>query len=251
MVANACGTRDPFEYGTLQLHSLDTNHVSHTRCYDKLLPKAIGVNSPSWAPVVAVLASTEGLFKDSRAGRTERVALNSGAVGESTKERNDRVLLTVDDGPDRDERRYTLLMAFQMSLGEKARFIMDAVTKRCPDFDLRATQCLKAAKNVSSKVKEIVLPDGSRSIHHVIGEDHLLGTTPEQVEEGKEWIAGVVEGLEKDEITCQDWCRFSVVTALGCNFNSACLRERAALGLAANTSYVQEYDKFEDRENRR
>lgn len=77
----------------------------------------------------------------------------------------------------------------------------------------------------------------SGSFDKVVGEDHLLGRTPEDVEEGKAWIAGVVNGLEADEVSPQDWCRFSVVTKLGCLFNAACLGERSALNLAANTTY--------------
>lgn len=39
VVALYCGIRDPFKYTPLGHHSLDSNYVSHTRCYDRLLTK--------------------------------------------------------------------------------------------------------------------------------------------------------------------------------------------------------------------
>lgn len=193
--------------------------------------------------MIAVLKLGLGLFRKSRGGRTERTALNGGGVGDSTKERNDRVPLTVDDGSNKVERRYTLQMAYQMSLGEKARKVMDAVAKYggC-DFEVRAAKCLRDAKTVSTTTTEVVLPDGSRQPR--VSEDHLYGKTQEAVDENKKWIKGVVEGLESDPdepITCADWCRFSVVATLGCLNNSACLRTKPALGLSAPTSYLKQY----------
>lgn len=186
------------------------------------------LDSPSVTPVTKVLKLCLGLFRKSREGRTERTALNGGAVGDSTKERNDRVLLTVDNKSNKVERRYTLQMAYQMSLGEKARKVMKAVARHAPDFEVRATECLRDAQTESTKTTEVVLPDGSRQPR--LSEDHLFG---KNTDANKKWIEGVIEGLksEPEPITCADWCRFSVVTTLGCLNNSACLRTKSALGL--------------------
>lgn len=161
-------------------------------------------------------------------------------MGLATKERNDRVPLTVDTGSDKVERRYTLQMAYQMSLGKKAQKVMDAVAKYGgSDFDVRAAKCLRDAKRESTITTEVALPDGT--IQPRLSEDHLFG---KERDANKKWIEGVIEGLEsdpKDPISCTDWCEFSVVTTLGCLNNSACLRTKSALGLSAPTSYLEQY----------
>ncbi|CBJ33597.1 conserved unknown protein [Ectocarpus siliculosus] len=223
VIINACGTRDPFEFPALALSSLDTNHVSHTRCYDKLLDKVMK-GSPSLDIVKGVLKECERFFQKARTGRDGCNAERHGALGgEGRKSRRDRVILQ----PDAEDRKFTLLMAFQMSMGEKVRPLMEAVLRHSPDFELRAATCLMNAN----------LESGSFSV--VVGEDHLLGRTPQEKKEGKAWIAGVVKGLKEDveEWNCQDWCRFSVVTQLGCLFNAACLRQKPALNLSAKTAY--------------
>ncbi|CAN0039066.1 unnamed protein product, partial [Ectocarpus sp. 12 AP-2014] len=225
VIVNACGTRDPYRYEALALNSLDTNHVSHTRCYDDLLDEAMK-GSPSLDIVKGVLRECEGIFQKARTGRDSRNADIYGALGgEGRKSRRDRVILE----PDSDDRKFTLLMAFQMSMGEKVRPMIEKVEELSKelkyDFFLQAATCLKNAR----------LDSGS--FDKVVGEDHLLGRTSEDVEKGKAWIAGIVNGLDADGVSPQDWCRFSVVTKLGCLFNAACLRERSALNLAANTAY--------------
>ncbi|CAN0489356.1 unnamed protein product, partial [Ectocarpus sp. 8 AP-2014] len=229
VIVNACGTRDPYQYRALALNSLDTNHVSHTRCYDDLLDEVMK-GSPSLDIMKGVLGECEGIFQKARAGRDDRNAdIYGGLGGEGRKSRRDRVIMEAKG--DTDDRRFTMLMAFQMSMGEKVRPMMEAVyehsTRFDPlrDFDLRAATCLMNANLESGSFDEVV------------GEDHLLGGTSSEVEEGKAWIASVVNGLYADGWRPQDWCRFSVVTQLGCLFNAACLRERSALNLAANTTY--------------
>lgn len=240
VIIDACGTRDPYEYGTLALNGLDTNHVIHTRRCAKLLENAMPEGSSSLTPVVAVLKKCHGLFKEARNGRTGRDADINGAVGKGRKERRNRFILLADSV----DRQFTLLMAWQLSLCEKQRPMMEAILRHCPDFDLLAATCLVDAETGSTSFERVLDPggDGTRSVKHVVGEDHLLGKTPEKIRETKAWVDAVVEGLENEKpkpFTCQDWSRFSVVTMLGCNFNSACLRQGAALYLDANTSYYK------------
>lgn len=74
----------------------------------------------------------------------------------------------------------------------------------------------------------------------MIGEDHLLGNNPGEVEAGKKWVAKVVEGLvDEREFTCRDICRLSVYTQLGIMTNSACLRDGDFFHLKANTMFYE------------
>ncbi|CAN0448666.1 unnamed protein product [Pylaiella littoralis] len=236
VVVDASGTRDPFEYGTLSNSSLDTGYIQNMRSvYNGLLKRAMGLNSPSLSPVIAVLDTSLGLFSNSRRGRTERNAQINGAIGEGSKSRRNKLIL-VDDPVDR---RFASTMTCQMSLGEQVRPLMEAVVKICPDFEFRATNCLVGAKSKSCIYHKQLLKDGSRRLVDVVGEDHLLGGTPEQQAAGKKWIAGVVEGLEAAGFTCQDICRFSVSTQVGILHNSAYLRNKDYYHLQANTLYYK------------
>ena len=210
--------------------------------------KVMGQGSPSVKPVVDFLALSKDLYDGSRTNRSDTDAMINGHVGKSTKMRKNRVILVADKGPNRVERRYTLQMAFQMSLGEKARRVMEAVERNGggkENFEIRVAGWLRDAESRSTNVTRTRDANGALEVRPVIGEDHLLGKTPD-LEENKKWLAGLIEGLRKEGIDCQDWCRFSVVTKLGCLFNSACLRERSALGLVANTSYFKQYQKYEE-----
>lgn len=114
----------------------------------------MGLESPSLKPVRAALSSASPLLKKSRLCRAERIAEVNGALGEGTKERRNKLIL-VHDPPDR---RFTLTMAFQMSLGEKLRPLLEEVTDICPDFETLATTCLVRAKKVSTTYTKKIEP---------------------------------------------------------------------------------------------
>lgn len=245
VVAFSTGTRDPLKYGAVQDHSKDSNFFQNMRgVYTGLLERAMGLDSPSLKPVLEALGSRDAdqLLKKSRGCRKERSAEVNGAIGEGTKERRNKLILL----PDPVDRRFTLTMAFQLSLGEKLRPLLEAVYTICPKFDTLATTCLVRAKKKSTSYTKKILPDGSRALYDVIGEDHLLGNTPGKVAEGEKWVAKVVEGLAKGgeglvrrKFSCRDICRLSVYTQLGLMFNAAALRDGDFFHLAANTMYYK------------
>ena len=235
VVAISTGTRDPVKFQGLQDHSKDSNFFQNMRgVYAGLLERAMGLGCPSLKPVLESLDNKDAdeLLKKSRACRKERNAEVNGAIGEGTKERRDKLILIKDSV----DRRFTLTMAFQMSLGVKLQPLLDKVIDICPDFYTRAVTCLVRAKKKSTSYTKKIFPDGSRAIYDVIGEDHLLGNTEIEVSEGKKWITNVVEKLD-GKISCRDICRLSVCTQLGLMFNAAALRDGDFFHLAANTMY--------------
>lgn len=235
VVALSSGTRDPIAYEGLQDHSKDSNFFQNMRgVYTGLLERAMGLDSPSLNPVLEALGSRDAdeLLKKSRACRKERNAEVNGGLGDGTKERRNKLIIIGQPLP----RRFTMTMAFQMSLGEKLRPLLEAVTKIDIHFYTTATTCLVNAKTVSTSYTKKILANGDRALYDVIGEDHLLGT---DVAAGKEWIAKVVDGLEERGFSCRDICRLSVYTQLGLMFNAAALRDGDFFHLSANTMYYK------------
>lgn len=239
VVAFSTGTRDPLVYEAVHDHSKDSNFFQNMRgVYTGLLERAMGLDSPSLKPVLEALRSKDAgeLLKTSRACRKERNAEVNGALKEGTKHRRNKLII-LGEGPDR---RFTLTMAFQMSLGEKLRALLTAVTEIDEDFYTTATTCLVNARTVStSYTKKINQTTGERDLYDVIGEDHLLGKTAAEVAAGKEWVAKVVEGLEERKFSCRDICRLSFYTQLGLMLNAAALRDGDFFHLAANTMYYK------------
>lgn len=232
VVAFSTGCRDPLKYGAVQDHSKDSNFFQNMRgVYTGLLERAMGLDSPSLKPVLEALGSKDAdeLLKKSRGCRKDRSAEVNGAIGEGTKERRNKLILIHEPV----DRRFTLTMAFQMSLGEKLRPLLTAVTEICPGFYKLATTCLVKANKVSTSYTKKILPNGDRALYDVIGEDHLLGNSPE----AKKWVAKVVEGLDERRFECRDICRLSVYTQLGLMFNAAALRDGDFFHLSANTMY--------------
>ena len=237
VVVFSTGTRDPIMYSELQDHSKDSNFFQTMRgVYSGLLERSMGLDSPSLKPVLEALKSKDAdeLLKKSRACRKERNAEVNGGIGEGTKERRNKLILVNEPR----DRRFTLTMAFHMSLGEKLRPLLEAVTAIRPDFYTLATTCLVKAKRVSTTYTKKILANGDRALYDVIGEDHLLGNTVTEVAEGKKWVKQVVDGLD-GKFSCRDICRLSVYTQLGLMFNAAALRDGDFFHLAANTMYYK------------
>lgn len=238
VVVFSTGTRDPLKYGDVQDHSKDSTFFQNMRgVYSGLLERAMGLDSPSLKLVLEALGSKDAdeLLKKSRACRKERSAEVNGAIGEGTKERRNKLILIRDPR----DRRFTLTMAFQMSLGEKLRPLLKAVTEIDKDFYTTATTCLVNAKTASTSYTKKILANGDRALYDVIGEDHLLGNTSAEVAAGKKWVAKVVEGLEERNFSCRDICRLSVYTQLGLMYNAAALRDGDFFHLSANTMYYK------------
>lgn len=94
-IVDACGTRNPYTYGSLSLATLDNAHVQLAK-YKKLLERVME-HSPSLSPVLALLDKSDQLVKAARKGRDEQNSMINGAVGQSNKERRSKVIFKLDD----------------------------------------------------------------------------------------------------------------------------------------------------------
>lgn len=89
---------------------------------------------------------------------------------------------------------------------------------------------LAAAKEVSTSFER----------DEIENDDHLFGTSPTEVVEGRKRVTGLVEMLDAKGISCQDFTIFSVATMLVIDVSAATIRTKDSFALLLKTMY---YDK--------
>lgn len=107
--------------------------------------------------------------------------------------------------------------------------VMEAVERFDPDFVAFGLKRLEEAKKTSTTFDP----------NEIVGEEHLLGNTPDKVAEGKKRVDKLLEALEEDGFTSKDFVVFSVATALACLINGANLRPQDFFNLVGKTLYYK------------
>lgn len=107
---------------------------------------------------------------------------------------------------------------------------MDAIGEADPSFVEWGMERLAAAKEVSTSFER----------DEIKNDDHLFGTYPKEVAEGRRRVTGLVEGLEAKGITCRDFTVFSVATMLTIDVSGATIRTKDFFALLLKTMW---YDK--------
>lgn len=152
--------------------------------------------------------------------------MTGGGVGDCAKIRKMRVAL-IEDTP---EKREEIVRVFMKAMGVNGcQSVMEAIEKIDPDFVSFALKRLEEAENTSTTFDP----------NDIVGEDHLLGKTPEKVAEGKKRVDKLLQALEKDGITSKDFVVFSVATALASLINGANLRPQDFFNMIGKTLYYK------------
>lgn len=225
VVVGGCRARDVETYGRVALHSLDSSHFNHARAGPGILQELLGTDSSSKA-VQRILGTVENFFQKVRNHRAHIEAKTSGGVGAGSKERKQRTALVEDEWARREEK----VRMFMKALGVNGcQRIMEAIERFDPGIIDFFLQRLEVAETVST----------TWAADDIIGEDHLLGKTPDEVVEGKARMDALLDALEEEGITSKDFVVFSVATALAMLINGANLRPQDFFFLIAKTIHCK------------
>lgn len=218
------GIRDSKKLRALAADSVDTGAFVPARVGAHLLESML---TADWVcePVKAIFRRAEEVYNQTRKLRETRVAKTSGCMGDSSNIRKSRVGM-VDATPDERERIIEIYTRLAYTNG--AQKVMTAIGKVDPGFVEWGMESLAAAKEVSTSFER----------NDIKNDDHLFGTCPKTVAEGRRRVAGLVEKLDAEKnIGCQDIAVLSVATMLVMDVSAATIRTKDFFALLHKTMW--------------
>ncbi|CAM9456839.1 unnamed protein product, partial [Ectocarpus sp. 13 AM-2016] len=195
-----------------------TKYFGHARFGDKLVPPLMG-NMPCRIPATAAVKASEKLFKVARNGRSRATGEKNSGVGATAKERQCRLILLHQTPQERDKTMDMFMAAITENGCDR---LMHAIKKHDSGFvkwgKERLANAQTASTAFSSRDDFVEKSDNGRS------EDHLFGSSSDEIKHGQQRVGELIVHLEKDGFTCKDISVFSVALALASLFAAACLR---------------------------
>ena len=228
----AHGIRDSRNLRALAADSVDTWAFCLARAGAHLLKAALTVDRCK-DPVKAMFDEAENVCNQTRRLRETHLAKTSGSMGDSANIRKSRVGMV---GATAEEREQMIEIYTRLAYTNGTQSVMEAVGEVDPSFVEWGMERLVAAKEVSTSFER----------DDVKNDDHLFGTNPDEVAEGRRRVTGLVEKLEayqrrdKKGFTCQDFTIFSVATMLVIDVSAATIRTKDFFALLLKTMW---YDK--------
>lgn len=211
----AHGIRDSLKLRALAADSVDTRAFSLARAGAHLLRDMLTVDRCG-EPVEAMFDKAEKVCNQTRKLRETRVAKTSGSMGDSSNMQKSR------------EQMIEIYTRLVFTNGIQS--VMDAIGEVDPSIVDWGMERLAAAKAVSTSFER----------DEIKNDDHLLGTYPNEVAEGRRRVTGLVESLEAKGITCRYFTVFSVATMLTIDVSGATIRTKVFFALLLTIMW---YDK--------
>lgn len=222
----AHGIRDSLKLRAFAADSVDTGAFSLARAGAHLLRDMLTVDRCG-EPVEAMFDKAEKVCNQTRKLRETRVAKTSGSIGDSSNMRKSRVGMVEATA---EEREQMIEIYTRLVFTNGIQSVMDAIGEVDPSFVEWGMERLAAAKEVSTSFER----------DEIKNDDHLFGTYPKEVTEGRRRVTGLVEKLEAKGITCRDFTVFSVATMLTIDVSGATIRTKDFFALLLKTMW---YDK--------
>lgn len=225
------GIRNSKNLRALAADSVDTGAFCLARAGAKLL-KALLRSDPCGKPVECMFEEAVKVCNEARHLRTTRNAKTGGSMGDSSSIRKSRVGLVE---ATQEERESRIEIWTRLIYTNGIQSVMTAIGEIDEDFVEWGMDCMVAAKEVSTSFNR----------DEIKNDDHLFGTNPDGVKEGRARVAGIVDKLEEREvpITPRDFAVFSVATMLLFDVSGATIRTKDFFSLFIKTIwYNNKYD---------